>query len=100
MEEQGIQSIKDVTSTARCMTKALDASLSLRAFQKLNLDLEKATQEAQRINALGFLTDSFNQAKNIEASGNIGIENLKKPYRPILSKTPAKITDPAVGASP
>jgi hypothetical protein len=37
--------------------------------------------------------------KNLEASGNIGIENLRKPYPPNFNNTPANITDPAVGAS-
>jgi len=33
------------------------------------------------------------------AYGNIGIKNLITPYVPNFSKTPAKITEPAVGAS-
>ena len=33
-----------------------------------------------------------------EASGNIGNEKRMNPYPPILSNTPARITDPAVGA--
>jgi len=37
--------------------------------------------------------------KNTDASGNIGIENLKNPYPPNFNNTPANITDPAVGAS-
>ncbi len=67
-EEQDIQSLKDVTSAARCIGRAIDASMSLRAFQGLELNLEKATQEAQRINVLGFLSDAFGQAKAIESS--------------------------------
>ncbi len=54
--------------TARCMAKAIDAYMSLRSFQQLELNLEKATQEAQRINALSFLTDAFSQAKAVETS--------------------------------
>ncbi len=67
-EETDLQSVKDVTSNARCIGKAIDASISLRSFQQLELNLEKATQEAQRINALGFLTDAFGQAKTVETS--------------------------------
>ncbi len=67
-EEHNLQSVKEVTNTAKCLGKAIDASMSLRSFQQLELNLEKATQEAQRINALGFLTDAFGQAKTIEAS--------------------------------
>src|SRR6187402_2473254 len=32
------------------------------------------------------------------ASGNIGSEKRMKPYPPILSNTPARMTEPAVGA--
>src|ERR1700722_9539360 len=33
------------------------------------------------------------------ADGNIGSEKRRKPYPPILSRMPARITEPAVGAS-
>src|ERR1700726_589941 len=33
------------------------------------------------------------------ASGNIGTENRKNPYVPIFNRTPARMTEPAVGAS-
>src|SRR5271155_4239106 len=33
------------------------------------------------------------------ASGNIGKENRRNPYVPIFNSTPARITEPAVGAS-
>src|SRR5919109_2626878 len=35
----------------------------------------------------------------IVASGKSGRQNLKNPYVPIFSSTPARITEPAVGAS-
>ena len=38
-------------------------------------------------------------AKNTLASGNSGSEKRRNPYVPIFSSTPARITDPAVGAS-
>ena len=34
-----------------------------------------------------------------DAPGQIGSENLRNPYVPILRRTPARMTDPAVGAS-
>ncbi len=68
MEEPELDSIKDVTAIAKHLGKAIDASLSLRAFQKEDLDLEKATKEAQRIESLPYLTDAFGQAKAIESS--------------------------------
>ena len=37
--------------------------------------------------------------KNSVASGSIPKEKRIKPYPPIFKSTPAKITDPAVGAS-
>ncbi len=67
-EEPEIDCIKDVTSTARWMSKSFDASLSLRAFQTSELNLEKAMQEAQRLDALGLLADALGQAQAIEAS--------------------------------
>src|SRR3954454_3153592 len=38
-------------------------------------------------------------AKYVEASGSIGTEKRRNPYAPIFSSTPARITEPAVGAS-
>src|SRR3954449_5934690 len=38
-------------------------------------------------------------AKYVEASGSIGTEKRRNPYPPIFSSTPARMTDPAVGAS-
>src|SRR2546421_1633729 len=38
-------------------------------------------------------------AKNSAAAGNSGKANRTNPYVPIFSSTPARITDPAVGAS-
>ena len=37
--------------------------------------------------------------KYSDAIGNIGIENLKKPYPAIFNNMAARITEPAVGAS-
>ena len=38
-------------------------------------------------------------AKYCDASGNMGSENRRKPYPPIFNRMPARITEPAVGAS-
>ncbi len=67
-DEPEIECIKDVTNTARWISKSLDASLALRAFQSGDLDLEKAMKEAQRIDALGLLADACGQAQAIESS--------------------------------
>src|SRR3984885_991516 len=47
------------------------------------------------------ITDSAktNIVKLAEAIGNIGSENRTKPYPPIFKSTPARMTEPAVGAS-
>src|SRR4029079_12017791 len=37
-------------------------------------------------------------AKNVAASGNSGNANRTRPYVPIFNSTPARITEPAVGA--
>lgn len=63
-----IDSIKDMTNTAKWMSKSTDASLALRVFQNRDLDLDKATQEALRLDSLGILSDAFGQAKAIESS--------------------------------
>ncbi len=67
-EEPEIDCIKDVTSTARWISKSLDASLALRAFQVMDLNLEKAMEEAKRLDAMGLLADACSQAQAIESS--------------------------------
>ncbi len=66
--EPEIDCIKDLTSSARWISKSNDACLSIRAFQSSNLNLEKAMQEAKRIDALGLLADALGQAKALESS--------------------------------
>ncbi len=67
-ENPEIDSIKDMTNTAKWMSKSTDASLALRVFQDRDLNLDKATQEALRLDSLGILSDAFGQAKTIESS--------------------------------
>lgn len=67
-ESPEIDSIKEMTNTAKWMSKSTDASLSLRVFQNRDLNLDKATQEALRLDSLGILSDAFGQAKAIESS--------------------------------
>ncbi len=67
-ENPELDSIKDLTSTARWMGKSIEASIALRIFQNKDLNIEKATQEAQRLDALGLLSDAIGQAKAIEFS--------------------------------
>ncbi|HJN34606.1 MAG TPA: hypothetical protein QF700_10880, partial [Prochlorococcus sp.] len=57
-EEPELDRIKDVTSTARWISKTTEASEAVRAFQQGELNLEKAMHEAQRLDALGLLADA------------------------------------------
>ena len=67
-EEPELERVKDVTSTARWLSKAAEASLAVRAFQQGELDFEKALQEAQRLDALGLLADAVGQAQALESA--------------------------------
>ena len=67
-DEPEIDRIKDVTSTARWITKATESGVAVRAFQQGELDLEKAMQEAQRLDALGLLADAVGQAQALESA--------------------------------
>lgn len=65
-DEPELDRVKDVTMTARWLTKATEAGIAVRAFQQGELDLEKAIQEAQRLDALGILSDAVYQAQQVE----------------------------------
>jgi cell fate (sporulation/competence/biofilm development) regulator YlbF (YheA/YmcA/DUF963 family) len=67
-EEPELDRIKDVTHTARWLSKAAEAGLAVRAFQQADLNLEKAMQEAQRLDALGLLADAVGQARQLESA--------------------------------
>jgi hypothetical protein len=67
-EEPELERVKDVTSTARWLSKAAEAGLAVRAFQQGELNFEKALQEAQRLDALGLLADAVGQAQALEAA--------------------------------
>ncbi len=67
-KEPEIDCIKDVTSTARWIGKSLDASLAIKALQVGNLNLDKAMQEAQRLELMGILSDAIGQAQALESS--------------------------------
>ncbi len=67
-EEPELERVKDVTSTARWLSKAAEAGLAVRAFQQGDLNLEKAMQEAQRLDVLGLLADAVGQAQQLESA--------------------------------
>ena len=67
-DEPELDRIKDVTHTARWITEATESSVAVRAFQQGELDLEKAMQQAQRLDALGLLADAVGQAQSLESA--------------------------------
>ena len=67
-DEPELDRIKDVTHTARWITKATESGEAVRAFQQGELNLEKAMQEAQRLDALGLLADAVGQAQALESA--------------------------------
>jgi hypothetical protein len=67
-EEPELDRVRDVTQTARWLSKASEAGLAVRALQELDLDLEKAIQEAQRLDILGLLSDAVYQAQQLESA--------------------------------
>jgi hypothetical protein len=67
-EEPELERVREVTSTARWLSKASEAALAVRAFQQGELDVEKALQEAQRLEALGLLADAVGQAQALEGA--------------------------------
>ena len=67
-EEPEPERVKDVTMTARWLSKTSESGLAVRAFQQGNLDLDKAIQEAQRLDALGILSDAVYQAQQVESA--------------------------------
>ncbi len=67
-DEPELERIKDVTMTARWLSKTSESGLAVRAFQNGDLDLDKAIQEAQRLDALGILSDAVYQAQQVESA--------------------------------
>ncbi|MFM7264198.1 MAG: hypothetical protein ACKOZW_01090 [Cyanobium sp.] len=67
-EEPELDRVRDVTLTARWLSKASEAGGAVRAFQQTELDLDKAIQEAQRLDVLGVLSDAVYQAQQLEGA--------------------------------
>ena len=67
-EEPELERVRDVTLTARWLSKASEAGGAVRAFQQTELNLEKAIQEAQRLDVLGILSDAVYQAQQVESA--------------------------------
>ena len=67
-DEPELERVRDVTLTARWISRTSEAGVAVRAFQQGELDLEKAIQEAQRLDVLGILSDAVYQAQQLESA--------------------------------
>ena len=67
-EEPELEVVKDVTLTARWLSKAAEAAQAVRALQVGEVETEKAMREAQRLDALGLLADAVAQAQQLESA--------------------------------
>jgi len=67
-EEPELDRVRDVTQTARWLSRTGEAGLAVRALQEGDLDLDKAIQEAQRLDILGILSDAVYQAQQLESA--------------------------------
>jgi hypothetical protein len=67
-EEPELERVRDVTHTARWLTRTSEAGVAVRALQHDHLHLDKAIQEAQRLDVLGILADAVHQAQQLESA--------------------------------
>ncbi|MEI8252000.1 MAG: hypothetical protein WCF98_12595 [Synechococcus sp. ELA057] len=67
-DDPELDRVRDVTQTARWLSRTGEAGLAVRALQENDLDLEKAIQEAQRLDILGILSDAVYQAQQLESA--------------------------------
>jgi hypothetical protein len=67
-EEPELDRVRDVTNTARWLTRLAEAGVAVRALQQRDLDLEGAIQEALRLDVLGILCDAVRQAQQLESA--------------------------------
>ncbi len=58
--------VKNITSEARNLSKYLDAAARIRALEDSDLDVEMALEEAMRLDCLGMASDLLNQAAQLE----------------------------------
>ena len=67
-DEPELDRVKDVTYTARWLSRSAEAGVAVRALQGGELELEKALQEAQRLDVLGLVADAMAQARQLESA--------------------------------
>ncbi|MFM7228750.1 MAG: hypothetical protein ACKO2F_03805 [Cyanobacteriota bacterium] len=65
-EEPELDRVKEVTHTARWLSRAAEAGLAVRALQGDDLDLDRSLEEAVRLDVLGLAADLVHQAQQLE----------------------------------
>ena len=65
-ENPDVDTLKQVTTSARYLAKYLDAATHVQALKDDSLDLEKALEEALRLGCLNTAADLVNQASQLE----------------------------------
>lgn len=65
-ESPDIETIKNVTSSAKSLAKYLDAASQVETLKRANIDLEMALDEALRLECLSTTADLVKQATNLE----------------------------------
>ncbi len=65
-ENPDVETVKQLTSEAKNLSKYLDAAAQVQAIHNANLDMEMALEEALRIDCLNTTADLVKQATNLE----------------------------------
>ncbi|MDR9403706.1 MAG: hypothetical protein RI580_09725 [Halothece sp. Uz-M2-17] len=65
-ENPDVDTVKQLTSSAKNLSKYLDAAAQVQAIHNANLDMEMALEEALRLDCLNTAADLVKQATNLE----------------------------------
>jgi hypothetical protein len=65
-DEPELDRVREVTHTARWLSRAAEAGLAVRALQGDDLDLDRSLEEAVRLDVLGLAADLVHQARQLE----------------------------------
>lgn len=65
-QKPDLDTLKQVTTEARCLAKYLDAAANVQALKHDSLDLERALEEALRLGCINTAAELVNQASQLE----------------------------------
>jgi hypothetical protein len=65
-ETPDVDTVKQTTATARYLARYLESAAQLQALTRVNLDVERALEEALRLNCLNVAADLLSQAAQVE----------------------------------